>query len=85
MQTPPEQSGQRLTRMPRGSRLKEVTARTAPSYADGSSLRTPATESVTTHEEDAGMIHSHMCAGRLVSNPSLAAAAPRGAERRTVR
>jgi hypothetical protein len=85
MHTRPGQSGQRLTWPAWGTRLSEVTAQAAPLYVGASSLQTPATEPVTIHEEDAGMIHSHLCAGRPVSSSSAAAAVPRGRERRTVR
>jgi hypothetical protein len=81
----PEQSGQRLTWPAWGSRLSEATARAAPLYVGASSLQTPATEPVKIHEEDAGMIHSHLCAGRPVSSSSVDTAVPRARERRTVR
>jgi hypothetical protein len=85
MHTRPGQSGQRLTWSAWGSRLSEATARAAPLCVGASSLQTPATEPVTIHEEDTGMIHSHLCAGRPVSGSSGDTAVPRGRERRTVR
>jgi hypothetical protein len=81
----PGQSGQRLTWPAWGSRLSEATARAAPLYVGASSLQTPTTEPVTIHEEDAGMIHSHLCAGRLISSASMGAVVPRSRGRRTVR
>jgi hypothetical protein len=85
MPTRPGQSGQRLTWPAWGSRLSEATARAAPLSMGASSPQTPATEPVTIDEEDAGMIHFHMCAGRPVSSSSADAAVPRGREGRTVR
>ncbi len=85
MHTGPGQSGQRLTWPAWGSRLSEATARAAPLYVGASSLQTPVTEPVTIHEEDAGMNHCPLCAGRSVSSSSADAAVPRGRERRTVR
>lgn len=81
----PGQSGQRLTWPAWGNRPSEATARAAPLYVGASSLQTPATEPVKIHEEDAGMIHSHLCAGRPVSSSSVDTAVPRDRERRTVR
>ena len=85
MPTHPGQSGQRLTWPAWGSRLSEATARAAPLSVGASSLQTPATASVTIHEEDAGMIHPHTCAGRPVSSSSGDVTVPRSRERRTVR
>jgi hypothetical protein len=85
MPTCPGQSGPRLTWPAWGSRLSEATARAAPLHVGASSPQTPATEPVTIHEEDAGMIHFHLCAGRPVSKSSADTAVPPGRERRTVR
>ena len=83
MPTRPEQNGQRLTRRAWGSRLSEVTAWAAPSLRGRLLAPDPGDRAGDDHEEDAGMIHFHLCAGRPVRD--AAAAVPRGRAGRTVR